>query len=82
MSLAQAALATRERCGTSWFQMFPEGENAWLASTDLDEKMVVAMKRGATAVLTVSRRREPVTPDTFSLSRVTAAPAVARDLCE
>ena len=55
------------------FEMFTEGEWAWPASASDDAKMVTAMKRGASAVISAVSERGTATKDTFSLSGFTAA---------
>ena len=55
------------------FEMFTEGEWAWPASASDDAKMVTAMKRGASAVISAVSGRGTATKDTFSLSGFTAA---------
>ncbi len=70
------------KIGSDGYEMFTEGEGAWLASAEVDDRMVRAMKRGATAVLTGTSSRGTVTTDTFSLSGFTAALETAQDLCK
>ncbi len=69
------------KIGTETFDMFTEGEGAWLASSEDDDRVVASMKRGATAVLTGTSERGTVTIDTFSLLGFTAALESARSLC-
>lgn len=59
--------------GGTEFDMFTEGEWAWPATTGDDAKIISAMKRGASAVLTGRSGRGTVTKDTFSLLGFTAA---------
>ncbi|MFD1159890.1 invasion associated locus B family protein [Roseovarius aestuarii] len=68
--------------GGSEFEMFTEGEWAWPASTADDAKMIAALKRGASAVLTARSGRGTVTKDTFSLSGFTAAIEEAEKRCQ
>ncbi|SLN31101.1 hypothetical protein ROA7450_01376 [Roseovarius albus] len=63
------------------FELFTEGEWAWPASTADDTKIIAAMKRGASAVLTARSGRGTVTKDTFSLSGFTAAIEEAAKRC-
>ena len=63
------------------FEMFTEGEWAWPASASDDAKMVTAMKRGASAIVTGVSGRGTVTKDTFSLLGVTAAIEDAKKRC-
>jgi hypothetical protein len=63
------------------FEMFTEGEWAWTASPSDDAKMVTAMKRGASAVVSAVSGRGTATKDTFSLSGFTAAVEDAEKRC-
>lgn len=69
------------KVGSDSYDMFTEGEGAWLASAEEDDRAVAAMKRGSTAVLTGTSERGTVTIDTFSLLGFTAALESARTLC-
>ena len=68
--------------GGNEFEMFTEGEWAWPASTADDAKMIAALKRGSSAVLTARSGRGTVTKDTFSLSGFTAAVEEAEKRCQ
>ena len=68
--------------GGQEYEMFTEGEWAWPASTSDDAKIIAAMKRGASAVLTARSSRGTTTKDTFSLSGYTAAFAEAEKRCQ
>lgn len=68
--------------GGTQFELFTEGEMAWSASTDDDAKIIAAMKRGASAVLTASSSRGTKTEDTFSLLGFTAAVEEAAKRCD
>ena len=61
------------KIGSAKFEMFSKGENAWLDGPSEDDKMVVAMKKGITAVVTGTSSRGTDTEDTFSLRGFTAA---------
>lgn len=63
------------------FEMFTEGEWAWPASASDDAKMVTAMKRGASAIVSARSGRGTLTKDTFSLSGFTAAVEDAETRC-
>ena len=68
--------------GGNEFEMFTEGEWAWPASTSDDAKIIAALKRGASAVLTARSGRGTITKDTFSLSGFTAAVEEAEKRCQ
>lgn len=63
------------------FEMFTEGEWAWAASPADDAKIVAAMKRGSSAVLTARSARGTITKDTFSLLGFTAMIEDAENRC-
>ncbi|MCM2562826.1 invasion associated locus B family protein [Lutimaribacter sp. EGI FJ00015] len=64
------------------FELFTEGEWAWPASTADDSKIITAMKRGASAILTARSSRGTTTKDTFSLLGFTAALEEAESRCQ
>ncbi len=63
------------------YELPTDGEWAWPASASDDAKMVTAMKRGATAIVTGISGRGTKTKDTFSLSGFTAAVEDAAKRC-
>ena len=65
----------------STFELFTEGEWAWPATADDDAKIITAMKRGATAVLSGRSGRGTDTKDSFSLLGFTAAVEDAAKRC-
>lgn len=67
--------------GTS-FSLFTDGEWAWPASPTDDTKLVAAMKRGASAIVTGVSSRGTTTKDTFSLLGFTAATEDAEKRCD
>lgn len=67
--------------GSSTFELFTEGEMAWAASPQDDQRIITAMKRGADAVLTARSSRGTQTEDTFSLMGFTAAVEDAETRC-
>jgi len=64
------------------FTLFTDGEWAWPASPADDAKLVSAMKRGVSAVVTGLSSRGTTTKDTFSLLGFTAAVEDAERRCE
>lgn len=68
--------------GGTQFELFTEGEWAWPASSSDDSKIIAAMKRGASAVLTARSGRGTQTRDEFSLSGYTAALEEAEKRCK
>ncbi|MEJ6389870.1 invasion associated locus B family protein [Gymnodinialimonas ulvae] len=67
--------------GSTTFELFTEGEMAWAASPQDDDRIITAMKRGAEAVLTARSSRGTQTQDTFSLLGFTAAVEDAETRC-
>ena len=67
--------------GSDSYEMFTEGELAWAASPDEDDKIISAMKRGSQAVVTGVSGRGTTTQDTFSLLGFTAALDDAEQRC-
>ena len=67
--------------GSSSFELFTDGEMAWAASTQEDQRIITAMRRGAEAVLTARSSRGTQTEDTFSLLGFTAAVEDAEARC-
>ena len=67
--------------GGSEFSLFVDGETAWAATTEDDARIVAAMKRGASAVLTGRSARGTITKDTFSLLGFTASVEEANKRC-
>ena len=63
------------------FELFTEGEWAWPATPEDDNKIITAMKRGSDAVLTARSGRGTQTKDTFSLLGFTAAVEDAAKRC-
>ncbi|MEJ6399228.1 invasion associated locus B family protein [Yoonia sp. 208BN28-4] len=77
---ASGSTATLEIGGTN-FQLFTEGEWAWPATPEDDQRIVAAMKRGASAVVTARSGRGTQTVDSFSLLGFTAAVEEAARRC-
>jgi len=69
--------------GTSTFSMFTssEDETAWAVTPADDERLIAAMKRGATAKFIGRSARGTVTNDTFSLLGFTASVEEAGKRC-
>lgn len=67
--------------GSSSFEMFTSGENAWTSGPDKDDQIVAAFRRGSSARLQGVSQRGTTTTDTFSLLGFTAALEEARKLC-
>lgn len=63
------------------FELFTEGEWAWPATTADDAKIITAMKRGASAIMSGRSGRGTNTKDTFSLLGFTAAVGDAAKRC-
>lgn len=66
---------------TASFELFTDGEWAWSGSREDDARIIEAMKRGSSAVLTARSGRGTQTKDTFSLLGFTAAMDEAAKRC-
>ena len=66
---------------TTNYDLSTTGEWAWPASPEDDTKIVTAMRRGATAIITAQSSRPTVTKDTFSLKGFTASIEDAAQRC-
>ncbi|MEM9247758.1 MAG: invasion associated locus B family protein [Pseudomonadota bacterium] len=77
---ANGSTATVEIAGNE-YQLFTDGEWAWPASPEEDNRIVTAMKAGAEAKVTAVSGRGTTTTDTFSLMGFTAAMADAETRC-
>ena len=64
------------------FDMVTDDEWAWSASPDEDAKVLAALKKGGSAVLTARSAKGTQTEDTFSLRGFTAAMTEAADRCK
>ncbi|WP_102226319.1 invasion associated locus B family protein [Acidimangrovimonas sediminis] len=68
--------------GSDKFTMITDGEWAWPAKPEDDQKVIDAMKGGADAVITAHSSRGKETKDTFSLLGFTAATEDAATRCK
>lgn len=59
-----------------------ETEMAWATSAEDDAKIITAMKRGVTAIITARSSRGTTTKDTFSLLGFTASVEEAQKRCQ
>ncbi|MDF1856304.1 invasion associated locus B family protein [Pseudooceanicola sp.] len=64
------------------FELFTEGEWAWAASPAEDAKILTALRRGTSAVVSGVSGRGTQTKDTFSLLGFTAAVEEAEKRCQ
>lgn len=61
------------KIGNQSFDMFTDGENAWARENTTDEKIVQALRKGSSAVVTATSQRGTDTTDTYSLKGISAA---------
>ncbi|NJM83666.1 MAG: hypothetical protein HC844_15445 [Tabrizicola sp.] len=66
----------------SAFQLFTDGEWAWPGSAEDDAALLVALKKGSTAVMTARSSKGTQTVDSFSLRGFTAAMEDAEKRCQ
>ncbi|MEO8241547.1 MAG: invasion associated locus B family protein [bacterium] len=64
------------------FEMVVDGEWAWPANTDDDAKVLAALQKGQSAILTGHSSKGTQTQDTFSLRGFTAAMTEAASRCK
>ena len=67
------ASRTKVTIGSDKFEMFVEGDGAWMETEALDKDLVAAMKKGAKMTVVGRSGRGTVTTDTYSLSGISAA---------
>lgn len=67
--------------GSDTFQLIVDGEWAWAASPEEDQRILASMRRGQNAVLTARSSRGTQTQDTFSLFGISAATDEAQRRC-
>jgi hypothetical protein len=70
------------RIGDSTFQFYVDGEWAWPANPDADQKVLAALQRGASAVVTATSQKGKTTVDNFSLLGFSAAWESAVSMCK
>lgn len=70
------------RVGSASFELFVDGEWAWPANPEEDQKVIAAMQRGASAIATAVSERGTTTVDTFSLLGFSAAFDSAVTMCK
>jgi hypothetical protein len=73
--------AIKLQIGSATYDMVPEGEFAWPASSTIDTKIRVSMTKGSEAVVRAESARGTKTKDTFSLKGFTAALNDAKKRC-
>ena len=67
------------KIGKQTFQLFTQDDGAWAPDAETDKKLVQAMRKGRTLVVTGTSARGTLTTDTYSLSGFTkAARAIAK----
>jgi hypothetical protein len=64
------------------FELFTDGEWAWPATPADDAKIITAMKRGSSAIMTARSGRGTETKDTFSLLGFTASVEESEKRCK
>ncbi len=61
------------KIGKQAFQLFTQDDGAWAPDAETDKKLVQAMRKGRTMVVTGTSTRGTLTTDTYSLSGFTKA---------
>lgn len=73
--------AVKLQIGSATYDMVPEGEFAWPASSAIDTQIRVSMTKGSDAIVRAQSARGTQTKDTFSLKGFTAALNDAKTRC-
>ncbi|NNM74955.1 hypothetical protein [Enterovirga aerilata] len=68
--------------GSQEFELGEQNEQAWLLNAEEQRRAVAAMKRGATAKVQTTSRRQNVTEDTYSLEGFTRAYDIMMSGCK
>ncbi len=69
------------KIGKQAFQLFTQDEGAWAPDAETDKKLVQAMRKGHTMVVTGTSTRGTLTTDTYSLSGFTKASRAIAKAC-
>ena len=69
------------KIGKQTFQMFTQDDGAWARDAETDKKLVQAMRKGHTMVVTGTSTRGTLTTDTYSLSGFTKASRAIAKAC-
>ncbi len=69
------------KIGTQTFQLFTQDDGAWAPDAETDKKLVQAMRKGRTMVVTGTSTRGTLTTDTYSLSGFTKASRAIGKAC-
>ena len=69
------------KIGKQTFQLFTQDDGAWAPDAETDKKLVRAMRKGRTMVVTGTSTRGTLTTDTYSLSGFTKASRAIAKAC-
>lgn len=69
------------KVGSDKFELFTQGDGAWLYDAKEETRIIRAMKRGSSMIVTGTSQRGTLTTDRYSLSGVTAALDKAKKTC-
>ncbi len=69
------------KIGEQAFQLFTQDDGAWAPDAETDKKLVQAMRKGHTMVVTGTSTRGTLTTDTYSLSGFTKASQAIAKAC-
>ncbi len=69
------------KIGEQAFQLFTQDDGAWAPDAETDKKLVQAMRKGRTMVVTGTSTRGTLTTDTYSLSGFTKASRAIAKAC-
>ncbi len=64
---------TTAKIGSEQFSFFTQGDGAWMRETTNEQRILSAMRRGTTMIVTGTSSRGTLTTDRYSLAGITAA---------
>lgn len=72
---------TTAKIGSEKFNFFTQGDGAWMRETANEKKILGAMRRGTTMIVTGTSSRGTLTTDRYSLAGVSAALEKINQVC-
>ncbi len=72
---------TTAKIGSEKFNFFTQGDGAWMRESANEQKIISAMRRGTTMIITGTSSRGTLTTDRYSLAGVSAALEKINQVC-
>lgn len=73
---------TTAQIGTDKFNMYTNGDGAWIDGDAVQKRMIAALKRGSTVIVKGTSWRGTITTDNYSLNGFTAALTEIDEACK